>query len=144
MARDGLLPRFAAKLHPRTRTPHITTIITGVAVALGALVANDAATYDLTNIGTLAAFAVVCIGVLVLRVREPNRPRPFRVPLIWAVSLIGAGACLFVMQGLPPSAWIAFAVWMAIGLVLYFVYGYRNSVLRNPASRMNSVPPLDH
>ncbi|MDQ8171087.1 MAG: amino acid permease [Gemmatimonadota bacterium] len=130
MARDGLLPPFAAKLHPKTRTPHVTTIITGVAVALGALVADDAATYDLTNIGTLAAFAVVCIGVLVLRIREPDRHRPFRVPFVWAVTLIGAGACVFVMQGLPSSAWKAFGVWMLIGLTLYFAYGYRHSVLR--------------
>ncbi len=130
MARDGLLPKFAAKLHPRTRTPHITTIITGVAVALGALVADDAATYDLTNIGTLSAFAVVCIGVLVLRIREPDRPRPFRVPMVWAVTILGAAACVFVMRGLPPSAWKAFAVWMAIGLSLYFAYGFRHSVLR--------------
>lgn len=133
MARDGLLPKFAAKLHPKSHIPHITTLITGIAVALGALVADDAATYDLTNIGTLSAFAVVCIGVLVLRIREPDRPRPFRVPFFWAVTLLGAGACIFVMRGLPPSAWIAFAVWMAIGLAFYFAYGFRNSVLRNPS-----------
>ncbi len=144
MARDGLLPRFAAKLHPKTRTPHITTIITGVAVAAGSLVMNDASTYDLTNIGTLAAFAVVCIGVLVLRIREPDRPRPFRVPFVWGVTLIGAGACVFVMQGLPTSAWIAFAIWMAIGLACYFLYGYRNSVLRNPGAVRDVLPPLDH
>ncbi|MES2523434.1 MAG: amino acid permease [Gemmatimonadota bacterium] len=144
MARDGLLPRFAAKLHPKTRTPHITTIITGVAVAAGALVANDAATYDLTNIGTLAAFAVVCIGVLVLRIREPNRPRPFRVPLVWFVTLVGAGACVFVMRGLPRSAWVAFGVWMLIGLSIYLMYGYRNSVLRDPANARDNLPPLDH
>ncbi len=130
MARDGLLPKFAAKLHPKTRTPHVTTIITGVAVALGSLLADDAATYDLTNIGTLAAFAVVCIGVLVLRIREPNRHRPFRVPFVWFVTLGGAGACVFVMRGLPSSAWKAFAIWMMIGLSLYFVYGYKHSVLR--------------
>ena len=134
MARDGLLPKFAAKLDPKTRTPKVTTTITGVLVALGALLADDAATYDLTNIGTLAAFAVVCIGVLVLRVREPERHRPFRVPFVWGVTLLGAGACIFVMKGLPVSAWIAFAVWMLIGLALYFVYGYRNSVLRTGAT----------
>lgn len=78
MARDGLLPPFAAKLHPRYRTPHVTTILTGAFVALGALVADDAATYDLTNIGTLFAFTLVCVGVLVLRVIEPDRPRPSR------------------------------------------------------------------
>ncbi|QJR34789.1 amino acid permease [Gemmatimonas groenlandica] len=130
MARDGLLPKFAAKLHPKTRTPHVTTIITGVAVALGSLLADDAATYDLTNIGTLAAFSVVCIGVLVLRIREPERHRPFRVPFVWLVTLGGAAACVFVMRGLPSSAWKAFAVWMVIGLSVYFLYGYKNSVLR--------------
>jgi len=130
MARDGLLPPVAAKLHPKTRTPHITTLITGVAVALGSLVADDAATYDLTNIGTLAAFAVVCLGVLVLRIRDPHRPRPFKVPFVWGVTLLGAGACVFIMRGLPASAWQAFGWWMAIGLTIYFVYGYRKSRLR--------------
>jgi APA family basic amino acid/polyamine antiporter len=138
MARDGLLPPFAAKLDPKTRTPKVTTLITGVCVALGALVADDAATYDLTNIGTLAAFSVVCIGVLVLRIREPDRPRPFRVPFVWGVTLLGAGACVFVMRGLPSSAWAAFAAWMAIGLAFYFAYGYRHSVLRRPKSGASS------
>ncbi len=144
MARDGLLPKFAAKLHPKTRTPHITTMITGLVVASGALLMNDASTYDLTNIGTLAAFAVVCIGVLVLRVREPDRPRPFRVPAVWFVSIGGAAACLFVMKGLPLSAWIAFGIWMSIGLTCYFLYGYRHSVLRNPDAARDIPPPLDH
>lgn len=144
MARDGLLPKFAAKLHPKTRTPHITTMLTGLVVAVGALLMNDASTYDLTNIGTLAAFAVVCIGVLVLRIREPDRPRPFRVPFIWGVSLIGAAACVFVMKGLPTSAWIAFGIWMAIGLTCYFLYGYKHSVLRNPGASRDVPPPLDH
>ena len=132
MARDGLLPAWAAKLHPRYRTPHITTILTGVLVALGALVADDDATYDLTNIGTLSAFAMVCVGVLVLRIKDPARPRPFRVPFVWAVSLLGAAACLFVMFGLPTSAWIRFGVWLAIGLAIYFAYSYRHSRLRHP------------
>jgi APA family basic amino acid/polyamine antiporter len=130
MARDGLLPPWAAKIHPKTQVPWVTTLITGVVVALGSLVANDAATYDLTNIGTLAAFAVVCVGVLALRIQEPNRPRPFRVPFVWAVTIGGAASCLFVMKGLPISAWIGFAVWMTLGLILYFTYGVRHSVLR--------------
>lgn len=144
MARDGLLPKFAAKVHPRTRIPHVTTIITGVFVALGALVADDAATYDLTNIGTLSAFAVVCTGVLVLRIREPNRPRPFKVPLFPLVTIGGAAACLFVMQGLPSSAWKGFAVWMAIGLTCYVLYGYRNSVLRNSSGKSSPTAGSEH
>ena len=136
MARDGLLPKWASKIHPKYRTPHVTTIGTGLAVGLAAMVVDDDATYDLTNIGTLFAFAVVCIGVLVLRIKEPDRPRPFRVPFVWAVSLLGAGACVFVMQGLPAHAWERFGIWLLLGLVLYFAYGYRHSVLRR-ASRPN-------
>ena len=97
MARDGLLPRWAAKIHPKTRTPHITTIITGVFVALWALIGDAGETYDLTNIGTLFAFALVCIGVLVLRYTEPERPRPFRVPFVWPVCLGGAALVVYVM-----------------------------------------------
>jgi APA family basic amino acid/polyamine antiporter len=142
MARDGLLPPFAAKLHPKYRTPYITTIITGVCVALGGLVADDAATYDLTNIGTLAAFMLVCIGVLVLRIREPERHRPFKVPFVWPVAGGGALACLYVMSGLPSSAWVAFGIWLLIGLVLYFVYGYHNAVLRT-GKALPVVPELE-
>ena len=134
MARDGLLPAWAARIHPKYRTPHITTIVTGVVVALGSLVADENEIYDLTNIGTLSAFAIVCIGVLVLRFKDPDRPRPFRVPFVWAVSLIGAGACLYVMVGLPRQAWVRFGWWLLIGLLLYFAYGYRRSRLR-PAHR---------
>ncbi len=130
MARDGLMPKWAAKLHPKYRTPHVTTIVTGVFVAVGALIAEENTIYDLTNIGTLAAFALVCVGVLVLRIREPNRERPFRVPFVWLVTLGGAGACLFVMKGLPVRAWQMFGVWLVIGLALYFMYGYRHSVVR--------------
>ncbi|MBM3906958.1 MAG: amino acid permease [Gemmatimonadetes bacterium] len=140
MARDGLLPKWAAKIHPRTQVPWVTTLLTGVVVAVASLVANDAATYDLTNIGTLAAFAVVCIGVLALRIREPDRPRPFRVPFLPVVALGGAGACVFVMKGLPISAWIGFAVWMTLGLIIYFTYGVRHSVLRRGTDA--AVPPL--
>jgi APA family basic amino acid/polyamine antiporter len=131
MARDGLLPQWAAKVHARTRTPHITTIITGVFVALWSLVGDAGETYDLTNIGTLFAFALVCIGVLVLRVKEPERPRPFRVPLVWPVALLGTAACIFIMVGLPPQAWVRFAGWLVVGILLYVMYGYRHSRLHN-------------
>jgi APA family basic amino acid/polyamine antiporter len=130
MARDGLLPQWAAKLNPKTRIPSTTTLITGVVVALAAMVGDAAETYDLTNIGTLFAFALVCIGVLVLRVIEPDRPRPFRVPLVWVVGPAGAAACLFIMVGLPYQAWERFAIWLGVGLLMYFVYGHTHSKLR--------------
>jgi len=131
MARDGLLPKWAAKVHPKTHVPSTTTLITGVFVGLWALIGDAAETYDLTNIGTLFAFMLVSIGVLVLRYTEPERHRPFRVPFIWPVSLLSAGGCLFIMRGLPPTAWERFAMWLAIGLVFYVLYGFRNSKLRS-------------
>jgi APA family basic amino acid/polyamine antiporter len=131
MARDGLLPAWAARVHPRYRTPHVTTIVTGIFVALGSLVADENEIYDLTNIGTLSAFAIVCVGVLVLRYKDPARPRPFKVPFVWAVSLCGSAACLYVMSGLPRQAWVRFGWWLAVGMLLYFLYGYRRSRLRS-------------
>jgi APA family basic amino acid/polyamine antiporter len=135
MARDGLLPRWAAKIHPRTHIPWATTLLTGVFVALWSMIGDSAETYDLTNIGTLFAFMLVSIGVLVLRHTEPERPRPFRVPFVWPVCLLSAAACLFIMQGLPRPAWERFGAWLAIGLVLYFSYGYRHSLLRAGSTR---------
>ncbi len=130
MARDGLLPQWAARLHPTRRIPYVTTLITGIAVALASLVGDAAETYDLTNIGTLFAFALVCIGVLILRVKEPDRPRPFRVPFVWPVAVLGAIACAFIMYGLPPQAWRRFGWWLAIGIAIYLLYGYRHSRLK--------------
>jgi APA family basic amino acid/polyamine antiporter len=130
MARDGLLPQWAAKVHPRYRTPHVTTVLTGVVTAVGALFMDENEIYDLTNIGTLSAFAIVCIGVLVLRRTDPDRPRPFRVAFLPVVSIAGAMACVYVMLGLPASAWERFAIWMVLGLILYFVYGFKHSRLR--------------
>ena len=130
MARDGLLPAWAARVDPKTRIPWTTTLLTGLAVAAGSLIGDAAETYDLTNIGTLFAFALVCAGVLVLRVKEPDRPRAFRVPAVWLVAPLGIFACLFVMAGLPYQAWERFAIWLVIGTVLYVAYGYRHSRLR--------------
>jgi APA family basic amino acid/polyamine antiporter len=130
MARDGLLPPWAARVHGRYRTPYVTTVVTGLFVAGWSLIGDAGETYDLTNIGTLFAFALVCVGVLVLRYKEPHRPRPFRVPFVWPVSLLGAGLCVFVMYGLPRQAWERFLWWLGIGLALYFAYGYRHSTLR--------------
>jgi APA family basic amino acid/polyamine antiporter len=138
MARDGLLPKWASKVSAKRRVPYVTTWITGLVVAFGALLADENEIYDLTNIGTLSAFAIVCIGVLVLRIKEPNRPRPFRIPGgmagMYGVTLAGAGLCVYTMMGLPATAWVRFAWWLAIGVALYFVYGFRNSVLRRRAS----------
>jgi APA family basic amino acid/polyamine antiporter len=131
MSRDGLLPPAFAHVHPRFRTPHVTTIVTGVVVALGSTLLDDDETYDLTNIGTLFAFLVVCLGVLALRLRDPHCPRPFRVPFVWGVAPLGALACLFVMLGLPRAAWIRFGVWMALGIVIYLAYGFRHSRLQH-------------
>ncbi len=130
MARDGLLPKWAARLHPKTRIPWATTLLTGVLVAAWSLIGDAAETYDLTNIGTLFAFALVCIGVLVLRVVEPDRPRPFRVPWVWPVALLGAASCAFIMAGLPAQAWSRFGAWLGIGLLIYVAYGVRHSRLR--------------
>jgi APA family basic amino acid/polyamine antiporter len=133
LLRDGarwVAAVVGARLHPVTRIPATTTIITGVFVALWALVGDAAETYDLTNIGTLFAFMLVSIGVLVLRHKEPDRPRPFRVPLVWPVCTLSAAGCLFIMYGLPGTAWERFGIWLIIGLVLYFAYGFKHSKLR--------------
>ena len=130
MARDGLLPQWAARVDPKTRIPYVTTLVTGLVVAVAALIGDAAETYDLTNIGTLFAFALVCAGVLVLRVTEPERPRPFRVPFVWLVAPLGMAACLFIMVGLPPQAWARFGWWLLIGAAIYVLYGYRHSRLR--------------
>jgi APA family basic amino acid/polyamine antiporter len=130
MARDGLLPAWAAKVSEKRRVPHVTTWATGLVVACGALFADENEIYDLTNIGTLSAFAIVCIGVLVLRYTEPDRPRPFRVPFVWVVSLVGALACFYTMLGLPRTAWERFGIWLLLGSAIYGFYGYRHSRLR--------------
>ena len=130
MARDGLLPAWAARVDPKTGVPYATTLVTGLVVALASLVGDAAETYDLTNIGTLFAFALVCAGVLALRIAEPNRPRPFRVPAVWVVAPLGIAACLFVMAGLPYQAWERFAIWLVVGVACYAAYGYRHSRLR--------------
>jgi APA family basic amino acid/polyamine antiporter len=133
MARDGLLPQWAAKVSHKARVPWVTTLLTGLFVALWSLIGDANETYDLTNIGTLFAFALVCIGVIVLRHTDPDRPRPFRVPFVHFVGIAGAVLCIIVMYGLPRMAWERFGIWLGAGLVLYLIYGYRNSTLRRAA-----------
>lgn len=127
MARDGLLPPWCAKVHPKYRTPHLTTIVTGLVVAAFAAFANINEVVDLTNIGTLFAFVLVCLGVFLLRLKEPNRHRPFKVPFYPLITGLGMISCIYLMMGLPTLTWIRFGVWLLAGLLLYFCYGYRHS-----------------
>jgi APA family basic amino acid/polyamine antiporter len=129
MGRDGLLPGWASRVHPRYKTPHITTVLTGVFVGFFAAFANIHEVIELTNIGTLFAFILVAGGVLVLRVREPDRERPFRVPAAWLMAPAAILTCGYLMLQLPGVTWIRFVVWLGVGLVLYAVYGARRSVL---------------
>jgi APA family basic amino acid/polyamine antiporter len=133
MSRDGLLPPFLSRVHPRFKTPYIGTIITGLFVATFAAFANIAEVVDLTNIGTLFAFVLVSAGVIVLRRLEPNRPRPFRAPLVPLTPIISIVACLYLMLQLPRLTWIRFGIWLALGLVIYVFYGSRHSRLGNRA-----------
>ncbi|MCL4811725.1 MAG: amino acid permease [Vicinamibacteraceae bacterium] len=133
MARDGLLPSWAARVHPKYRTPHVTTIVTGIVVASFAGIANINEVVELTNIGTLFAFVLVALGVLILRHTRPDHPRPFRTPLVPLVPLAAIASCTYLMLQLPRVTWVRFMVWLAIGLVFYFAYGYRHSALRRQA-----------
>jgi APA family basic amino acid/polyamine antiporter len=141
MARDGLLPQWFARVHPRFRTPHITTIVTGVVVAVTSSFTSLEAMVDLTNIGTLFAFILVCIGIVILRVREPDRPRPFRVPGgDYLVPVLGALSCMGLIYYLPPSSWMRFFLWLLAGAFVYLFYGYSHSRLRQaPAAPPPSV-----
>ena len=130
MARDGLLPPWAAKVHPKYRTPHITTILTGIFVAVFAGVANINEVVELTNIGTLFAFVIVAVGILVLRRTDPDRVRPFKTPLVPLIPLGAVVSCAYLMLQLPLATWIRFVVWLAIGLIFYFLYGVHRSKLR--------------
>jgi basic amino acid/polyamine antiporter, APA family len=130
MSRDGLLPAVFGKVHPKFRTPYVTTIVTGVVAALVAGVFPIDLLGQLVSIGTLLAFVIVCLGVMVLRYTRPNIPRPFRTPLVPIVPALGILICGFMMYGLPHDTWIRLIVWMAIGLIIYFGYSVRHSRIR--------------
>jgi APA family basic amino acid/polyamine antiporter len=135
MSRDGLLPPFLARVHPRFKTPYIGTIITGIFVATFAAFANIAEVVDLTNIGTLFAFVLVSAGVIVLRRLEPDRHRPFRAPLVPLTPIISIVTCLYLMLQLPKLTWIRFGIWLVIGLFIYLFYGMGHSRLGQRAER---------
>ncbi|TWT45629.1 putative amino acid permease YhdG [Phycisphaerae bacterium RAS1] len=141
MARDGMLPPLFARVHARFRTPHVTTLITGVLVAAFAAFARIDEMVDLTNIGTLFAFVLVCLGIPILRLRDPDRVRPFRVPLgAWLIPLLGAASCVGLIVYLPPASWWRFAAWLMIGLGVYAGYGFTRSRLN--AARDKMLPPV--
>jgi APA family basic amino acid/polyamine antiporter len=142
MARDGLLPKSLARIHPRFRTPHIATILTGIGVGVLAAVSNIDEMVDLTNIGTLFAFLLVCLGVSILRFKAPDRPRPFRVPFgPILIPALGAVFCLGMIAHLPRTSWIRFGIWLVVGLVVYALYGYRHSQLRAVHRSEAASPP---
>ncbi|HTR20343.1 MAG TPA: amino acid permease [Gemmatimonadales bacterium] len=138
MARDGLLPPWAARIHPRFKTPHITTMVTGVFVGLFAAVAPIGIVLELTNIGTLFAFILVALGIIVLRRVDPHRPRPFRTPWVPWLPLLSIGFCIYLILNLPLLTQLRFVVWMALGAGIYFLYSVRHSRVRQRADNPSS------
>ncbi len=131
MSRDGLLPRWAGAVHPRWRTPWISTLVVGVCVAFFGALVPIGTLGQLVSIGTLLAFVIVSAGVWILRVRRPDLPRPFRTPWVPAVPILSIAISLLLMASLPKETWMRLLIWLVIGLVVYFSFGRRNSRLRN-------------
>ena len=133
MARDGLLPPWAAKVHPKYKTPHITTIITGIFVGVFAAFAPIGVVLELTNIGTLFAFILVAVGIIVLRRAEPDRPRPFRTPFVPLLPILSIAFCAYLIYYLPLLTKLRFVIWMVVGGAIYFFYGMQHSRVRERA-----------
>jgi APA family basic amino acid/polyamine antiporter len=137
MSRDGLLPDALSSVHPRFFTPYKITILTGIVVAISAAILPVGKLADTTNSGTLLAFAMVAIGVLILRKTQPNRRRPFRTPMAWIVCPLAVAGCLLLFFNLSPFAKLFFVGWAAFGLVVYALYGYKRSHLANGTESPN-------
>jgi APA family basic amino acid/polyamine antiporter len=138
MSKDGLLPPFVNRVHPRFRTPWITSIVTGIAVAFFAAVFTVREAGSLCSIGTLLAFVIVSVGVLVLRLREPNLPRAFKTPWVWLVAPMGVISALYLMISLPWRTWERLLIWLLIGQVIYFSYAIRKSKLAHKVTPTGS------
>jgi APA family basic amino acid/polyamine antiporter len=134
MSRDRLLPGIFSRVHPVHRTPHISTWVAGLFVGIPAGVWDIGTFADLSNIGTLFAFALVSAGVIVLRRKQPDRPRGFRVPLVPLIPGLSIACCFILMLGLPLETWLRFIVWLAVGLAIYFLFGYKRSALAQSTS----------
>jgi APA family basic amino acid/polyamine antiporter len=134
MARDGLLPKMFSILHPKYKTPFVPTVLTGLFVGFAALFIDIGFAAELTNIGTLAAFIIVCGGVLILRKTDPEHVRPFKCPLVPLVPALGIFSCFVLMLSLPLNTWVRFIVWMGLGGLLYWAYGFKNSKLAKSKS----------
>jgi basic amino acid/polyamine antiporter, APA family len=130
MAKDGLMPRWAGRVHPRYRTPHVSTIVTGTVVAIAAGLTPIGTLGNLVSIGTLMAFVIVSIGIIVLRRTRPELPRPFRMAMVPLLPMLSAAVSFLLMLSLPRSTWERLIIWMVIGVAFYFLYGYRMSRLR--------------
>jgi APA family basic amino acid/polyamine antiporter len=132
MSKDGLLPPVFARVHPKFKTPSFSTLLTGVVAATVAGLFPVTILGELVSIGTLMAFIVVCIGVLVLRRTRPDLKRPFRVRAPWLVCSLGALICAYMMISLPIDTWVRLVVWTFFGLLVYFFYGRKHSALNKP------------
>jgi len=141
MSNDGLLPKMFGAVHPKFKTPHKSTLITGLLAAIFGGCLPIGLLGELVSIGTLIAFMVVCLGILILRYTRPDLPRPFRVPAVWFTSTMGVIFCAGMAISLPVETWYRLLLWSIVGIVIYVFYGYSHSRLRSPEERESAADP---